>query len=183
MRRFNSSSPGMQTTAIRLKSLKPFILRRWAEAYAFVYKNYTVGWLVVWLIRVVWLVVWLIRLGRLVECCVVGQLARWETRWWLPRRVGLELSRLPTMAHMAHMAPRQTLFVVVVVRPRLQTNTYLIHIYVRVCVCACTYCPHATPPGSWFVALQHTTQSFCFGMAERNNSWLNNFCIVAKELT
>lgn len=53
MRRFNSSSPGMQTTAIRLKSLKPFILRRWAEAYAFVYKNITVvvvGWLIGWLV-------------------------------------------------------------------------------------------------------------------------------------
>lgn len=97
MRRFNSSSPGMQTTAIRLKSLKPFILRRWAEAYAFVYKNITgwmVGWLVAyfgWLLVVVvvdWLIGWLVgwTVVWTVVYIVVGM--RCWLRWLLVHLVG-----------------------------------------------------------------------------------------------
>lgn len=83
MRRFNSSSPGMQTTAIRLKSLKPFILRLWAEAYAFVYKNIDTGWC--WLVVVAligWLACcccWLV-VGWLNSCCLyccLGCVVRW----------------------------------------------------------------------------------------------------------
>lgn len=74
MRRFNSSSPGMQTTAIRLKSLKPFILRLWAEAYAFVYKNIDTGLMFGWLwligLLLLLLIDWLL-VGWLNSCCFI----------------------------------------------------------------------------------------------------------------
>lgn len=84
MRRFNSSSPGMQTTAIRLKSLKPFILRLWAEAYAFVYKNIDTGLMFGWfgcgcllLLLIDWLLVGCLVETVVVLYCCLGCVVRW----------------------------------------------------------------------------------------------------------